>query len=353
MNQARIDADELRRFTAGVFRRVGLEAEDAEIAADVLVAADLRGVDSHGVAHLELWYVRRIQEGIIDPKAKIRVISEAPAAALLDGGRGLGMVVAYRAMEYCINKARDTGAAVVTVRNSNHFGMAAYYSMMALREGMVGLAMTNATPIVVPTFGRQGAVGTNPISLAAPAGAERPFVLDMATSVVAHGKLEVAARRGRKIPLGWALGRDGKPTDDPVEAMAVRALLPLGSTPELSSHKGYGLAFMVDILCGVLSGGGYCLQVGPGRRGPSHFFAAIRVDLLRPLEEFKAMLDEEIRAIRALPKAPGHDRIYIPGEPEFETEEARRREGIPLDPPVLESLRRLSEEFGVELRLKP
>lgn len=352
MNQPRVNADELRRFTAEIFRRVGLETADAEIAADVLVAADLRGVDSHGVAHLELWYVRRIQEGIIDPKAKIQVISEAPAAALLDGGRGLGMVVAYRAMEYCIGKARNAGAAVVAVRNSNHFGMAAYYSMMALREGMVGLAMTNATPIVVPTFGRQGAVGTNPISLAAPAGQERPFVLDMATSVVAHGKLEIAARRGKKIPLGWALGRDGHPTDDPLEAMAARALLPLGSTPELSSHKGYGLALMVDILCGVLSGGGYGLQIGPGRQGPSHFFGAVRIDLLRPLEDFKAMLDEEIRAIRALPKAPGHDRIYIPGEPEFETEELRRREGIPLDPPVAESLQRLSRDFGVELRLK-
>jgi len=350
----RVSAEPLKAFCVRVFERMDVPEEDARITADVLVTADLRGIDSHGVARLRR-YVNGLRSGMMVARPEVKVLAETPATALIDAGAGLGQPVSYRAMEKAIQKASDVGAGFVTVRNSNHYGIAGYYAMMALEHDLIGLSMTNASPLVVPTFGREAVLGSNPISVAVPAGSERPFVLDMATSVVPRGKLEVYARRGEKMPLGWAVDEEGLPTADPrrvLDNVARRhggGLLPLGGAgEELGGHKGYGLSLVVDILCGVLAGAAY----GPlTYSGPTpnlgHLFGALRVDLFRPLDEFKADMDDLIRRLKASAKAPGQDHIYIHGEKEFEEAERRRREGIPLHPAVVDSLREIGEELGI------
>ncbi|MBI2864669.1 MAG: Ldh family oxidoreductase [Chloroflexi bacterium] len=345
----RVDAEALHEFVVRVFEKMNVPSEDAETAADVLVQADLRGVDSHGVARLGKYYVAGLQMGIMNPRPEIKLVKETPATALIDGGGGLGMVVGAKAMNYCIRKAKQSGAAFVSVRNSNHFGVAAYYAMMALPQDMVGISLTQANARVVPTFGRQPMLGTNPISVAVPTREERPFVLDMATSVVARGKLEVAAREKRPIPLGWALDKVGNPTTDAREAMESRANLPLGGLTETGGHKGYGLALVVDILSGILSGWGPGATIKGLKVG--HFFGALRVDGFRPVDEFKEMMDDMIRAIRASPKAPGQDRIYIHGEIEFEAEEENKKKGIPLHPEVIDSLREIAGSLQIAFDL--
>ncbi|MDO8670822.1 MAG: Ldh family oxidoreductase, partial [Dehalococcoidia bacterium] len=315
----RVDARALREFVVRVFEKLNVPSEDAEAAADVLVQSDLRGVDSHGVARLGKYYVAGLQMGSINPRPEIKLVKETPATALIDGGSGLGMVVGTKAMNYCIRKAKQSGAAFVTVRNSNHFGIAAYYAMMALPQDMIGISLSQANARVVPTYGRKPMFGTNPISVAVPTKDERPFVLDMATSVVARGKLEIAAREQLPIPLGWALDLDGNPTTDAAAAIESRANLPLGGMPETGGHKGYGLALVVDILAGVLSGWGAGASIKGLKVG--HFFGALRIDGFRPVDEFKEMMDEMLGAIKASPKVPGQDRIYIHGEMEFEAEE--------------------------------
>lgn len=344
---ARIDSEALHEFVVQVFEKLNVPSEDAETAANVLVQSDLRGVDSHGVARLGRYYVSGLQMGIINPRPEIKVVKETPATALIDGGSGLGMVVGIKAMNYCIRKAKRSGAAFVSVRNSNHFSIAAYYAMMALAHDMIGISLTQANPSVVPTYGRQPMYGTNPISVAVPANEERPFVLDMATSVVARGKLDVAARKKRPIPLGLGLDKEGNPTTDPLVVLDSRALMPLGGMAETAGYKGYGLGLVVDILSGVLSGWGPGITVKGLKVG--HFFGALRVDGFRPVDEFKAMMDDMIRSIKASPKAPGHDRIYIHGEIEFEAEEERRKHGIPLHPEVIDSLREIAKDLQVPL----
>ncbi len=219
MKAMRVDAQALKRFVAGVFEGLGVPPEDAEITADVLVEADLRGINSHGVARLPR-YVKGLREGLIEPQAEVKVVRETPATALLDGGNGLGQVVGVRAMERCIRKAEEVGAAFVSVRNSNHYGIAGYYAMMALPHDMIGVSLTNSRPLVVPTFGKRAMLGTNPISVAVPTKDERPFVLDMATSIVPMGKVEVAHRKGEPLPLGWAVDGEGRPTTDAATVLA-------------------------------------------------------------------------------------------------------------------------------------
>ena len=344
----RVDAGVLLNYVTQVFLALGLPDEDAAIAADVLVRADLRGVDSHGVAHIqpEGFYVPWLRRGEVNPRPQIRVVTERPATALLDGDHGVGMVVGYRGMEEAIRRARDPGMAVVCVRNSSHFGMTGYYAMMALPHDMIGLAMTHASPMVVPTFGRDALLGTNPIALAVPAGREPAFVLDMATSTVAAGKLEIAARMGVSIPEGWAADQEGNPTTDPVTGRRARRLLPLGGTRDQGSHKGYGLAAMVDILSGVLPGVGATSMLSGGERG--HFFAAIRVDAFQPVDEFKAMMDRMLGNLKGSTPAGGHDRVYVAGEIEHELELERRAAGIPLHSEVVAGLRQVGEQLGVD-----
>jgi len=361
----RVRAESLRDFCVRVFQKMGVPEEDARITADVLVAADLRGIDSHGVARLRR-YVNGLRDGMMVARPDVQVMTEAPATALVDAGAGLGQPVSYRAMEKAIQKAQDYGAGFVTVRNSNHYGIAGYYAMMALEHDCIGISMTNADVLVVPTFGRNAMLGTNPIAVAAPAGRERPFVLDMATSTVPRGKLEVYNRLGKPVPLGWATDERGVATEDAervLENLKQRAgggLLPLGGEGELlSGHKGYGLALLVDVMCAVLSGAACADMVYPktpdGKPLPAnigHFFGAWRVDAFRPVEEFKAGMDDLARRLKEAPKAEGAARIYVHGEKEYEEAERRSRDGIPLNPKVAADLRGIGEEVGVEYNLE-
>jgi LDH2 family malate/lactate/ureidoglycolate dehydrogenase len=358
----RVDADSLAGFCRGVFGKLGVSKADARIVADVLVEADLRGIPSHGVARMRSFYVRRLQTGIMNPRPDVRIVRDTPVTALLDGGGGLGHPTACRAMTLAMRKARRTGVGFVTVRNSNHFGIAGYYAMMALDKGCIGLAMTTSNRWVVPTFGRDAMLGTNPIAVAAPAGGEHPFVLDMATSTVTIGKLEVHERLGLPIPLQWATDGDGRASADPgavmrnVRALTGGGLFPLGGAgEETGGHKGYGLAAWVDIFSALLSGAPCSDRNseldadGKARSGDiGHFFGVWRVEAFRPLAEFRAGMDDWLRRLKASPKAVGAERIYIAGEKEFEEADRRRREGIPLPEPVVLDLRNLGHELGVE-----
>ncbi|HEV8721858.1 MAG TPA: Ldh family oxidoreductase [Candidatus Binatia bacterium] len=351
-NMTRVNHEKLTRFVCRSFEKLGVTAGDAEIAAKVLVAADLRGVDTHGVIRFnpQAWYVKWLSEGSMTARPNIRVISESSSTALIDGDRGMGMVIGHRAMELAIRKAKESGIGMVAVRNSRHYGMSAYYAMLALPHDMIGIAMTNASRQVVPTFGREARFGTNPMCYAVPADQELPFVLDMATTTAAAGKLELAARQGKSIPAGWALNERAEATLDPRMAQKARRLLPLGGSREGGSHKGYGLAILVEILCGVLTGTMTALNADQDPRG--HFFGAIRVDTFRPVDEFKRDMDRLIRELKSTPPIEGQERVYVAGEIEFETAEERAERGIPLLPSVLKGLREVSEHVGVPYDLE-
>src|SRR5574337_1002739 len=340
-----IDHTALQAFVARTFEKLGVPGDDARMAATIMVAADLRGVDSHGVEMLPR-KVGHMKLGLIDPTPWITVAHETTATALLDGGNGLGEVVGKRGMEICIEKAKVAGAGFVTVRNSNHYGTAAYFAMLALEHDMIGLSMTNATPLLVPTFGRTAVLGTNPLSVAAPAGQEHPFVLDMATSVVPSGKMAVYKHQGKSIPAGWAIDNQEQPMHNPAEVAAMLwnrtggGLLPLGGGGEaLSGHKAYGLV-------GNARKNGQPLPSNVG-----HFFGALAVDAFRPLAEFKQTMDDLIHILKDSQKAAGHDRIYIHGEKEFELEEERRRNGIPLHPEVVSALKQMAADVDVPFTL--
>ncbi len=357
-------ADPLRDFCTRVFEKMDVPPDDAAVTADVLVAANLRGINSHGVARLKR-YVDGLRDGVMLARPDIKVVHETPGTALIDGGAGLGQPVGVQGMKLAIKKAQEMGVGFVAVRNSNHYGIAGYYSLMALEQELIGISMTNAAVLVVPTFGRDAILGTNPISVTAPAGEEKPFVLDMATSTVSRGKLEVYDRQGKPLPLGWATNEHGVATTDArrvLDNLLARAgggLLPLGGEGELlRGYKGYGLTFLVDILCGVLPGAGYATTIYPkdeeGNPLPAnvgHFFGAIRVDAFRPLDEFKATMDDIIRRLKGSAKAEGAERIYVHGEKEFEEEERRRREGIPLHPKTVAMMQHIARELGVEYDL--
>lgn len=353
-----IDAADLNDFVTAVLEAVGVAADDARTTSEVLVEADLRGHESHGVSRLHEFYVRPIQAGQIDPGARLAVLHSTAATLCLDAANGLGQPAGRRAMEMCIARARQAGMCLATVRHSNHFGIAGYYAMLALPHDMIGIASTNSTPLVVPTGGSTVMLGTNPIAIAAPAERHQAFVLDMATSVVPAGKVEVKARRGEPLPAGWAVDGTGQPTTDAravLQAIYARrpgGLMPLGGAQ--AGHKGYGLAAMVDVLCGVLAGAGAGMAVGmedaPADVG--HFFAAIDLAAFGSANAIEQSMDAYIEALHASPHAAGVERILVAGEPEFETAELRRREGIPLHPAVAESLRLLGAEFGVPLSMR-
>jgi len=354
----------LTSFCQEVFIKMGVPADDAWTTADVLVKADLRGIDSHGVARLRRYYTG-LKNGVMVPRPEIKIVRETPVTALLDGGAALGQVAGLKGMKMAITKAQQNGLGFVTVRNSNHYGIAGYYAMMALEHDFIGISLTNSDAYVVPTFGREVMLGTNPISVCVPALKERPFVLDMSTAVATLGKLEVYSRLGKKLPLGWATDEKGQSCDDPVRVLnnirsrAGGGILPLGGEgEEFGGHKGYGLDLLVDILCGVLSGSGYLNLLYPktpeGKPLPSlvaHFFGAIRIDFFRPLEEFKSDMDDLIRRLKNSAKAEGKERIFIHGEKEFELEEKYRREGIPLYYKVYEDLKAIATEVGVPFKI--
>ena len=358
--EGRVDHRALKGFVTRVLVKMGVPEEDAEVTADVLVAADLRGIDSHGVARTRR-YVNGLHDGVMLARPDIQIVHETPATALVDGGAGLGQVVGVKAMRLAIEKASNTGLGFVAVRNSNHYGIAGYYSMMALEHDLVGVSMTNAAVLVVPTFGRDAVLGTNPMSIAVPTGKERPFVLDMATSVVTRGKLEEYERLEKPLLLGWATDSRGVPTDDAGDVLRNLkdrfggGILPLGgAAEEAGGHKGYGLALLVDILCGVLPGAAYASGVYPkdetGKPLPSnigHFLGAVRVDAFRPVDEFKASMDDIVQILRGSAKAEGQERIFIHGEKEFEVADERMRQGIPLNPKVAKDLQEIGKELGI------
>ncbi len=345
----------LKEFCTKVWMKLGVPESDARITTDVLVLADLRGIESHGVARLPRYYTD-LKNGWTEPTDQSRIIKETKATALIEGERSLGQVVGHKGMEMAIRKAKDTAVGIVTVRNSHHYGIAGYYSLMALEHDLIGMSMTNAAPLVVPTFGRTAVLGTNPISLTAPTLKEKPFVLDMATSVVPRGKLEVYDRQGKKIPFGWTVDNTGRGTTDPhsvLDALAKRlggGILPLGGEgEEHSGHKGYGLALMVDVLSGVLSGAATGLGVDVTKEKPNvgHFFMALDPAAFRPLDEFKQDMDRLARELKDSPKAEGQARIYVHGEKSFAKMERYRRDGIPLGLKVVEEMKKIGVALGV------
>jgi L-2-hydroxycarboxylate dehydrogenase (NAD+) len=342
----------LRTFVATVLEKVGVPAADAAIVADVLVAADVRGIESHGVARLERYYVNRIRAGQLDPKAELKTVRETPASILADAGNGLGHPAAHRTMERVIAKAAQNGAAFGAVRNSNHFGIAGYYAMLALDHDMIGIAATNSVRYAAPTFGRDVMLGTNPLAFAIPANHEPAFVLDFATTTVAKGKLEVYDRKGKQLQPGWAVDANGRETLDPQVALT-GALLPLGGYGvDNGGHKGYGLGLLVDILCGVLSGGAFGADMPGGSDGPlpgkiSHFFAAFTIDGFRDPAQFKADMDTELRAFKDSAKAPGHERIYVAGEIEHEKTLYNREHGVPVHVKVWDGLQKLAAGLDI------
>jgi LDH2 family malate/lactate/ureidoglycolate dehydrogenase len=350
----RFAPEQLVEFVVSALTRLDVALADARLTAEVLVQADLRGIDSHGVARL-FYYVWRLKSGLINPHPQIQVLKETPCTALLDGDNGLGQVVATAAMRRCLEKAASAGLGVVSVRRSNHFGIAACYAMMALERDMIGLALSNAVRLVVPTFGRTPLFGTNPLSVVFPAHRERPFVLDMATSVVSFGKIEEALRKGEPIPAGWGLDAEGRPTEDPGAVMNQGMLLPLGGLlTELGGHKGYGLGVVVEVLSALLSGADFGLrQAGLTDQGArpanvGHLFAAIAIEQFLPLEDFKANMDLLLSELKGCPHQAGQPRVYIHGEKEYEQAEERRRAGIPLHPQVIAGLNNIAADLGMD-----
>ena len=349
--------DDLKDYIVRFFKHYQVPEADARIVADVLTSADLRGVESHGIIRLDTYYGAQIRRGMIDPNSPFKIMNETPASLAVDGGKGLGHVVGYHTMQRCIEKANENGACVATVRSSNHFGIAGYYAMMALPHDMIGISLTNAQPLVAPTYGKTAVLGTNPIAVAAPAGENQPYVLDMATSIVPVGKITVYQKAGRPIPEGWGVDKDGQVTTEPSAVLQGGALMALGGTDIMRGYKGYGLALLVDILCGVLAGAAFARNVGgPKTDYPAnvgHFFAAIRIDAFRPVDEFKRDMDALIGQLKNAPKAVGEERIYIHGEKEFELAELNRQRGVPIMEEVVKQLKETGDKLGVPFDLQP
>lgn len=344
-------------FTKSIFQKIGCSAAHADTATKALLSADLRGIDSHGIARLSgyvrLWEVKRVN-AIPD----IKIIHETPSTAVVDGDSGLGLVVAPFAMQIAIEKAKSAGTGWVSVQNSNHFGIAAHHAMMALAHDMIGMAMTNASPLVAPTFSIDKMLGTNPICVAAPAGNEPAFVADLATTTAANGKLEILQRKNKDTPAGWVQDAEGNPSTDANILKKGGALLPLGGDREHGSHKGYALGAIVDIFSALLSGANYAPWVPPfpayvpmpaqqPGKGIGHFLGAMRVDAFRPAADFKQHMDNWIKGFRNAKPVAGQEKVLVPGDPEREFEEERMKNGIPLVDSVTQDLKELAFKFEI------
>jgi LDH2 family malate/lactate/ureidoglycolate dehydrogenase len=348
-----ISVETLQRFMVDVFHGCGIAQAEAEICAEVLITSDVRGIESHGVGRLKMYY-DGIKMGLHRPVTEIEIVKESPTTAVIDGHNGMGHVIGTRAMEMAIEKAKTYGMGSVAVRNSSHFGIAGYYALMAVKAGMIGMSFTNARPSVSPTFGVRPMLGTNPIAFGAPTDEACPFVYDAATSITQRGKIEVLEREEKAIPQGWVIDDNGQTTTDTKAALAgfpldKNALLPLGGLGEmLGGHKGYGLGVMVEILSASLShnafmhnlpgGGGLPVKIG-------HFFTAINIESFCPLEDFKATTGAILRDLRRSTKAPGKERIYTAGEKEYETEKRVRLEGIAVNSNLQKDIKILQAEL--------
>lgn len=358
MNFITFSEEKLRTFTQSVFTQMGCSEEHAKLATDVLIKSDLRGIDSHGVARLS-GYVRLWEKKRINATPNIRIVHETPTTATIDGDAGLGLVVAPFAMQVAIEKAEKYGSGWVSVKNSNHFGIAGYHSLMAVEKDMIGISMTNASPLVAPTYANERLLGTNPMCYAFPAGKYPPVVVDMATAAAANGKLEIAQRANKNVPEGWIQDKTGKTSIDPNELKNGGSLLPLGSDKDHGSHKGYGLSATVDILSAVLSGANYGPWVppfvaflepsaNPVGEGLGHFLGAMSVNGFRPAQEFKDHLDNWIERFKSAKTVDTDKKVIIPGEPEHEFEQERKVNGIPIIDVVVKDLNELATKLGIE-----
>ncbi|CAN5831540.1 Ldh family oxidoreductase [soil metagenome] len=348
----RITDEHLKQFVIDVFTSYGMRQWDAEISAEILVESDLRGIDSHGVPRMA-FYVDRLKQGGFNLEAELEVVNETPAAIRFNANNGFGPPMAYRAMERTIEKAKEAGVCLTSVGHSNHYGIAGYYATMALdHPGIAGISMTNATPLLVPTYGKVALLSTAPIAAAFPAGEEAPFVLDGATTAVAWGKVEIARRNKKPIPAGWAVDEEGRTVTDPFDA---RALMPLGGEKDTSGQKGYGLSLMVEFLCSQLSASLWSRDVTGSRvdkivpSDTSHAFIAINIAAFRDLDEYAESADEMLHTLRTTEPAAGQTRVMVPGDPEREAYADRTERGIPVHPEVVETLRELGTDAGVDV----
>ncbi len=357
-----VEAKVLEKFMKDVFIAVGVPEKDAEVCANVLIAADLRGIDSHGIGRLKPIYIDRIKAGQINPITKIDIVKETPTTAVIDGNNGMGQVIAKRSMEIAIKKAKEYGMGMVAVRNSNHFGIAGYYALMAVENNMIGITGTNARPSICPTFGVENMLGTNPLTFAMPTDEDFPFFLDCATSIIQRGKVEVYARLKKKMPEGWVIGEDGKFKTDPDEVLedmlkGKASLLPLGGAgEEFGGYKGYGYATVVEILSAALQQGAFLWALSGmenGKKVPyrlGHFFIAINIEAFTEVENFKKTTGDILRSLRNSKKAPGCERIYTAGEKEYIAMKEREKNGIPLDEVEQEDMKMLINEYGLDYK---
>ncbi len=353
-----IEAKLLKSFMRDVFIGLRIPKEDAEIIADVLITADLRGIDSHGIQRCKMYY-DRIKEGIYEVNTKIDILKEGPTTALLDGNCGMGHVIAHTAMKMAIEKAKKYGVGAIAVKNSTHFGIAGYYSLMAIKEGMFGIAVTNARPSIPPTFGSEPMLGTNPLTFGAPTDEEFPFVLDCATSIIQRGKVEVNARINKPLPKNTVIDDKGEIMTDPnkvLEEMAKKkaALLPLGGRGEdTAGYKGYGYATVVELLSAALQDGIYLrdtigiVENSQKRLKVGHFFLAINIESFAGIGSFKKTAGNIMRDLRNSKKIPDMERIYTAGEKEYNVENIRKKRGIPLNKSLQSDIKIMQGELGL------
>ena len=354
-----IDFDTLENFMIDVFKGVGVPEEDAKICADVLITADKRGIDSHGIGRLKPIYYDRIKAGIQSPKTNIEIVKDGPTTVVIDGHNGMGQVIAQKSMALAIEKAKKMGLGMVAVRNSTHYGIAGYYVLMAIKEGMIGISGTDARPSIAPTFGVENMLGTNPLTFGIPSDEEFPFVLDCATSITQRGKIEVYDRADKEIPSGWVIGEDGKTRTDTHQILqdlktGKAALAPLGGIgEETAGYKGYGYATVVEILSAALQNGKYLRMLSGMQDGKlvpinlGHFFIAINISSFIELESFKKITGDILRSLRASKKAPGAERIYTAGEKEYLSWLERKDKGAPINQNLQQQILILKEELGL------
>ncbi|MBN1955422.1 MAG: Ldh family oxidoreductase [Anaerolineae bacterium] len=354
-----VPVETITDFMQDVFQAAGVPKPDARICSDVLISADLRGIESHGVGRLKYYY-DRLQAGVQFPQTHIEIVKETETTALIDGQHGMGHVIAYQAMRLAMDKARQYGLGAAAVRNGTHFGIAGYYPLMAAGEGMMGLTVTNARPALAPTFSTEPMLGTNPIAFAAPSDLPYPFCFDAATPITQRGKIEVLERAEKPVPAGWIIDAEGNPLTDPAQILqdlgaATAALLPLGGAGEtMGGHKGYGLAVTVEILSAALSGGVFMkdlLGFAPdGSRRPymlGHFFLAVDIEHFIPLDLSRRITGQILRDLQNARKAPGQARIYVAGEKEYEIEQRVRQQGIPVNPNLQRELQIMRDELNI------
>ncbi|MDA3900358.1 MAG: Ldh family oxidoreductase [Spirochaetes bacterium] len=356
--------DEVENFMYEGFRAIGVPEEEATVCADVLITADKRGIDSHGVGRFKPIYLDRIWAGIQEPVSNVEVVSETETTAVIDGHNGMGHYIAKRANEMAIEKAKQSGVGIVAVRNSTHYGAACYYPLMAVKEGCFGLTTTNARPSIAPTWGVENMLGTNPMTWAFPTDEDFPFVLDCATSVTQRGKIEYYGRMDKELPSGWVIGLDGKYRTDTKQVLTdltqgKAALTPLGGLGELTGgYKGYGYSIVVEILSAALSDASFLKSLNgfdeSGKKIPillGHFFMVVDISRFLPVERFKKITGTMMRDLRSSQKAPGSDRIFTPGEKEYEAWVYRKDKGVPFNDALIKSFTEVKEKLNINIEL--